>query len=120
MNVIPLNYFCIYTKIIERFKFIEIPTVSTIPYNSIPSSLPDDKWHRVDTSKDMERLFISRYQFHLSRAQIYSFIITPLTKLLGPYSFTDIGNALLLEDTDLGSLPISSLKKYVCINKHKT
>ena len=37
-------------------KYIEIPINNTIPWNSIPSSLPEDKWKRVTNLEDTEIL----------------------------------------------------------------
>ena len=59
-------------------KYLDIPTDTTIPWNNIPSNLPDDKWQKVENPEDIERCLISRNRAHLSQAQGTPFTIHPL------------------------------------------
>ena len=77
-------------------KYLKIPIYTSIPYNSIPSSLPEDQWKKVDDPKDIERCLISRNRTHLLQAQGTPFTISLPKNVLGKDSFTPFGNSLLL------------------------
>ena len=92
-------------------KYLDIPTDTSIPWNNIPSNLPDDKWKKVENPEDIERCLISRNRAHLSQAQGTPFTIHPLKELLVQDSLTPFGNSLLLHKADLTHLLLNSLQK---------
>ena len=96
-------------------KYLDIPTETSIPWNNIPSNLPDDKWKKVENPEDIERCLISRNRAHLSQAQGTPFTIHPLKELLGQDSLTPFGNSLLLGKADLTHLPLTSLQKIILV-----
>ena len=70
--------FCTHQRKSSGIKYLEIPIDTSIPWNSIPSSLTEDQWKKVDNPEDIERFLISRNRVHLSQAQGTPFTISPL------------------------------------------
>ena len=58
-------------------KYLEIQTDTSIPWNNIPSTLPEGQCKKVDNPEDIERCLISRNRAHLSQAQGTPFTIHP-------------------------------------------
>ena len=101
-------------------KYLEILIDTTIPWNNIPSTFPEDQCKKVDNPEDIERCLISRNRAHFSQAQGTPFTTNPLKYLLGKDSFTSFCNLCLFYNTDLNKLPLSSLQKLYLskIKKH--
>ena len=86
-------------------KFNEIPLDNSIPWNSIPPSLPSDQWQKVDNPEEIEKVLTSRNRSNLSQSEGTPFIVAPLKDILGPDSFIPFGNALLTGTVNITNLP---------------
>ena len=91
--------------------FIEIPIDDTIPWNSIPSTIPTNQWRQIDNPAEIEKVLTSRNTAHLSQPEGTSFTIAPLKYLLEPDNFTPFGDDFLTGTANLEFLPLSKLQK---------
>ena len=98
--------------------FIEIPIDRTIPWNSIPPSLPKDQWKKIDNPEVIEKVLTSYNTAHLSQSEGKPFTIVPLKDLLGTGYFALFGDVLLHGTTNIDSLPLSNLQR-LYLNKLK-
>ena len=92
---------------------------SSIPWNSIPPSLPSEQWKTINNPEESEKVLTSRNKEHLSQPEGTPFTIAPLKDLLGPDIFTPFGKALLTAKVDLSKLPLSKLQKLYFANLQK-
>ena len=100
-------------------KSIEIPLDTSIPWNSIPPSLPSAQRKTIYNPEEIEKVLTSRNKEHLSQPEGMIFTIGPLKDLLGPDSFTPFGKALLTGTADMSNLPLSKLQKLHFTNLKK-
>ena len=100
-------------------KFNEILLDDSIPWNSIPPSLPSDQWQKVDNPEEIEKVLTSRNKSNLSQSEGIPFIVAPLKDILGPDSFIPFGNALLTGTVNITNLPWSKLQKLYFNNLQK-
>ena len=91
-------------------KFIKIPLDATLPWNSIPSTLPSDQWCRIDNREEIEKVFTSRNKAHLSQPEGIPFTIVPLKDMIGPDNFTPFGNAIFTDTEDSETLLLSKIR----------
>ena len=101
-------------------KFIEIPLDTSIPWNSIPPSLPSEQWQTTHNPEEIEKALTLRNNTHLSQSEGTPFTTAPLKILLGPDSFTPFGKALLIGTADMSNIPLSKLQKLYLNNLKKT
>ena len=66
--------------------FIKIPIDTTIPWNSIPSTLSSDQWNQIDIPEEIEKVLTSRNKTHLSQVEGVPLTIAPLKYILGSNS----------------------------------
>ena len=92
-------------------KFIEIPIDDSIPWNSIPSTLPSDQWQQIDNQEEIEKVLTSRDKAYLSQPEGTPFIIAPFKEMLRLDSFIPFGNDLFTSTADMTTLPLSKLQK---------
>ena len=99
---------------------IEIPLDSSIPWNSIPPSLPFEQWKTINNPENIEKVLTLRNKEYLSQPEGTTFTIARLKDLLGLDSFTPFGKALLTGKADLSKTPPSKLQKLYFANLKKT
>ena len=99
---------------------IEIPLDSSIPWNSIPPSLPFEQWKTINNPEKIEKVLTLRNKEYLSQPEGTPFTIARLKDLLGLDSFTPFGKALLTGKADLSKTPLSKLQKLYFANLKKT
>ena len=92
-------------------KFIEIPIDDSIPWNSIPSTLPSDQWRQIDNQEEIEKVLTSRDKAYLSQPEGTPIIIAPFKEMLRLDSFISFGNDLFTGTADMTTLSLSKLQK---------
>ena len=100
-------------------KLIEILLDTSIPWNSIPPSLPSEQFKTINNPEEIEKAPASRNKEHLSQSEGTPFAIAPRKDLLWPDSFIPFGKALLTGIADLSKLPLSKLQKLYFDNLKK-
>ena len=74
---------------------------------------------KLDNPQEIEKVFTSRNNAHLSQSEGTPFTIFPLKYILRPDSFTPFGNALLTGTVDMTNLSLSKLQTLYFTNLQK-
>ena len=106
-------------SIIRKFKkingqsnitYIDIPKDTSMDWNEIPKTLPQEEWNRIVDPVMVEIFIIERNRRHLNQIQGAPCTIEPLQSLLGVDSRTTFGNSVLDGTVNLSQLPLTKFR----------
>ena len=90
--------------------YIDIPKDTSMDWNEIPKTLPQEEWNRIVDPVMVEIFIIERNRRHLNQIQGAPCTIEPLQSLLGVDSRTTFGNSVLDGTVNLSQLPLTKFR----------